>query len=81
MATILLSMLARKGHYITPEDVANAVLTEGATATRAELVRLMARAWDEGPMPDGTMMRDPYPYSWIECAWTLEETARTAGER
>lgn len=68
--TIILSMMQRKGKFICPEDVAAAVLTQGADETRAELVRLMAEAWNGSPYrpTDGD--------SWMNLAWTLEETAR-----
>ena len=71
--TILTAMLSRKGREITSDDVAVAVLSQGADATRAELVRLMAEDWG---------MICPCDYAvnvqWRQMAWTLEETARTA---
>ena len=72
--TILTAMLARKGREITPDDVAVAVLSQGADATRAELVRLMAEEYGFYPG------RPPYfkGVLWPELAFTLEETARTA---
>lgn len=69
MATILLEMLSRKGKFVAPEDVAAAVLTQGADETRRELVRLMAAAW-------GDTADSYFPGSWESCAWALEETAR-----
>ena len=71
--TIITAMLSRKGREITPDDVAVAVLSQGADATRAELVRLMAEDY-------GFPGRHPYfkDVSWTCLAWLLEETARTA---
>jgi hypothetical protein len=62
-------MLSRKGREITPDDVAAAVLSQGADETRKELVRLMAE-------PFGSSL----PVTLREVctlAWTLEETARS----
>lgn len=69
--TIILAMMERKGRFILPEDVAAAVLSQGADETRKELVRLMAEVNTYGYDRNGLPLRD-LPL----LAWTLIETER-----
>ena len=75
--TIITAMLQRKGKTIQPEDVAVAVLSQGADETRAELVRLMAASY-AGFQSYAVPKNPRRDVVWTHLAWVIEETARTA---